>query len=461
MNGMKVINWLVACMALLAAALLTPAAALAHCDGIDGPVVKAAQKALAEGNVSRVLIWIPAKDEAGIKAEFQKTLAVRKLSADAREVADLHFFETLVRVHRAGEAAPYTGVKPAGRDLGPVIPAADKAIAEGSVDALLKLLPEAGRAEARKLFDAALAKRDFNLDDVAAGRQYVAAYVSFMHGVERLHGGGGCDACEHKEHGEHAAGQLGAPQGPSQGQIHVDGKTTVRELVGRYPHTRPVFEEHGIDYCCGGGQSLANAAKKHGLELPALVAALEKALQSPPQTSKPIDKDWYAVPLGELVKHIVSVHHAYMKKELPRLRTLAQTVLKAHGAKHGEMLGQVDSLVAALGTELSAHLTKEETIAFPRIVAAVRARAGKEASARAASSGGTGSAIGQLEEEHESAGKTLAQLRKITNDYTLPPDACPTFKALYDELQQMEADLHQHIHLENNVLFPRVLDLKH
>jgi regulator of cell morphogenesis and NO signaling len=281
-----------------------------------------------------------------------------------------------------------------------------------------------------------------------------------MHAVERLHGGGGCDACEHKQQGKHAAGNLDAPQEMPKGKIRVDGKTTVRDLVARYPQTRPVFEERGIDYCCGGGQSLNVVAQKHGLELPALVAAVEKALQSPPETSKPVDKDWYAVPLQELVNHIVSVHHTYMKKELPRLRTLEQRVLKAHGATHGEMLRQVHTLFAALDTELGAHLTKEETAVFPQIVAAdVRAR--EKTSARGASTGLVRNPIGQLEQEHESAGKTLAKLREVTNNYTLPGDACPTFKALYDELQQMEADLHQHIHLENNVLFPRALDLEH
>jgi hypothetical protein len=190
MNGKKLFG-LVGSV-LLAVSHVTPRAALAHCDGMDGPVVKAAQKALAKGNVNLVLIWIPPKDEGVIKAEFQKTLAVRKLSAEAQEVADMHFFETLVRIHRAGEGAPYTGVKPAGRDLGPVIPAADKAIEEGSADALLKLIPEAGRAHARQLFQAVLAKQEFKVDDVEAGRQYVAAYVAFMHGVERLHGGAPC-----------------------------------------------------------------------------------------------------------------------------------------------------------------------------------------------------------------------------------------------------------------------------
>src|ERR1035441_2111941 len=107
---------------------------------MHSPVVKAAQKALAETNVNLVLIWVHQDDEAQIKLAFEKTLAVRKLNAEARELADLYFFETLVRIHRAGEGAPYTGLKPAGRDLGPAIPAADKAIETGALEPLLKLI---------------------------------------------------------------------------------------------------------------------------------------------------------------------------------------------------------------------------------------------------------------------------------------------------------------------------------
>jgi iron-sulfur cluster repair di-iron protein len=460
MNAVKVLRWSVGCTAMLAAALLVPGVALAHCDGMDGPVVKAAQKALADGNVNRVLIWIPSKDEGVIKAVFQKTLAVRKLSVEAQEVADMHFFETLVRIHRAGEGASYTGVKPAGRDLGPVIPAADKAIEAGSADALLKLLPEPGRAHARELFQAVLAKKDFKVDDVGAGRQYVAAYVTVMHAVERLHGGGDCDACEHTNQGRHAAEDLAVSQRLLQGKIHLDGTTTVRDLVGRYPQTRPVFEQHGIDYCCGGGQSLAEVAQKHRLELPALMAAVEKALHAPPDKSAAVNKDWYAVPLQELINHIVGVHHAYLKKELPRLGMLEQKVLRAHGARHGDMLRQVHTLFVGLDGELSRHLAREEREVFPEIVAA-QARALEKTSDRTAASKSVRDPVGQLEQEHANAGTTLARLREVTNNYTLPSDACPTFKALYDELQQMEADLHQHIHLENNVLFPRALKLDH
>ena len=112
--------------------LMMPAKVFGHCDGMDGPVVKAAQRALAKGDINLVLIWVQANDEAEIRKVFARTLAVRKLSPEARELADLYFFETLVRIHRAGEGAPYTGLKPAGRDLGPAIPAADKAIETGA-----------------------------------------------------------------------------------------------------------------------------------------------------------------------------------------------------------------------------------------------------------------------------------------------------------------------------------------
>jgi regulator of cell morphogenesis and NO signaling len=126
--------------------------------------------------------------------------------------------------------------------------------------------------------------------------------------------------------------------------IQIDGATTVRELVGRYPQTRPVFERHGIDYCCGGGQALADVAQQHGVELSALVAGLQQALASPPSPSAAADRDWYAASLADLVEHIVRKHHAYMKQALPRLRSLAEKVLSAHSARHGDMLGQVQTL---------------------------------------------------------------------------------------------------------------------
>ena len=166
---------------------LMPAHALAHCDGLDGPVVTAAQRALETRNPALVLIWVQEKDEPEIRKAFEQTLAVRELSPQARELADRFFFETLVRVHRAGEGAPFTGLKPAGRDLGPAIPAADEAVRVGSVEPVRHLLMVAIQERLRLQFGEVMATKTFEPDDVAAGRAHVKAYVEFIHFVERLY----------------------------------------------------------------------------------------------------------------------------------------------------------------------------------------------------------------------------------------------------------------------------------
>lgn len=167
--------------------LFLPKQAIAHCDGLDGPVVKAAQRSLEIGNVNPVLIWVQKKDENEITKAFQKTLAVRKLSPQAKELADIYFFETLVRIHRAGEGAIYTGLQPAGRDLGPAIPAADRALENGKVEPLVKLLTDGIQSGVREQFKQALAKKKFGKDDVTAGQEYIKSYVEFIHYVERMY----------------------------------------------------------------------------------------------------------------------------------------------------------------------------------------------------------------------------------------------------------------------------------
>ncbi len=159
----------------------------AHCDGMDGPVVTAAKKALETGNVNLVLIWVQNKDEGEMKKVFQKALAVRKLNPEAKELADMYFFETLVRIHRAGEGAPYTGLKPAGRDLGPAIPAADKAVVDGKIEPVIKLLTDKMRDGINEYFEHVMAKKNFKKDDVEAGRKYIETYVIFIHYVEGLY----------------------------------------------------------------------------------------------------------------------------------------------------------------------------------------------------------------------------------------------------------------------------------
>ena len=171
----------------LALLVLGADAAFAHCDGLDGPVVKAAQKALQTNNVNLVLIWVKKESEPELKSVFQQTLAVRKVSPESRALADRHLFETLVRLHRAGEGAPYTGLKPAGRDLGPAIPAADRAIESGETAGLETLLMRELRDGLRESFARVQARRNYDANDVAAGREYVKEYVDYIHFVERLH----------------------------------------------------------------------------------------------------------------------------------------------------------------------------------------------------------------------------------------------------------------------------------
>jgi hypothetical protein len=168
------------------AALLVPAVALAHCDSLDGPVVKAAQRALETGEVSRALVWVTRFDEAEVQAAFDKALAVRVLGGAAQELADRYFFETVVRLHRQSEGEPYTGLKPAGSDLGPVIPAADRAIREMSAQPLVDLLTREVARGVRWHFDAVMAARIFPGASVEEGRRYVGAYLDFIHYLEQL-----------------------------------------------------------------------------------------------------------------------------------------------------------------------------------------------------------------------------------------------------------------------------------
>ena len=154
---------------LIAAALLVPAVARAHCDSLDGPVVKAAQRALETGDVNRAFVWVTPYDEREVRAAFDKALAVRALGGTAREVADQYFFETVVRLHRQSEGEPYTGLKPAGDDLGPVIPAGDRAILEMSVKPLMDLLTHEVARGVHWHFDAVMRARIFPGSSVEAG----------------------------------------------------------------------------------------------------------------------------------------------------------------------------------------------------------------------------------------------------------------------------------------------------
>ncbi|MDD4621519.1 MAG: DUF6448 family protein [Methanosarcina sp.] len=200
-------------LVILGIVVTTPVSA--HCDTMDGPVVKAAQEALETGNVNLVLIWVQEKDEAQIKEAFNNTIAVRKLSPEAKELADMYFFETLLRVHRAGEGAPYTGLKPAGLDLGPAIPAADEALKTGSPEKLVKLLTDATENGTREEFSKVMEKRNFNANNVSAGREYIEAYVPFIHYVERVYEAATAPAEGHYIEADNESGEM---------QIHAEEK---------------------------------------------------------------------------------------------------------------------------------------------------------------------------------------------------------------------------------------------
>ena len=182
----------------LALVALGPRPASAHCDALDGPVVKAAQRALESGKLHPVLAWVQAKDEAEIRAAFEKTLAVRKLAPEARELADQFFYETLVRVHRASEGAPYTGLKPAGSVNDPALLAADQALDTGKLEPVSDLLVERVKAGLAERF-AHLRSLEAPGEDIAKGREWVEAYVDYIHYVVGIHQAATGHGSEHEE----------------------------------------------------------------------------------------------------------------------------------------------------------------------------------------------------------------------------------------------------------------------
>jgi hypothetical protein len=194
--------------------------ALAHCDTLDGPVIGLARQALAKGDVKIVLPWVAADKEAEIRKAFDLTMAVRGKGEKEKELADMYFFETLVRVHREGEGAPYTGLKPAGLDLGPAIPAADKALETGNPDPLLKLINETIHSGIHKYYMEAKERKAHAGESVEAGRAYVEAYVPYLHFVERLYEDATTPIAHGMGEGTHAAAGHPEPAAPAAEHKH-------------------------------------------------------------------------------------------------------------------------------------------------------------------------------------------------------------------------------------------------
>jgi len=234
--------------------------------------------------------------------------------------------------------------------------------------------------------------------------------------------------------------------------MQVVSERTVRDLASTNPGAARIFESFGIDYCCGGERSLAQACSAAKVSVEEVMHALE---QTPAQKD---DRDWQAASLAELIQHIVEKHHAYVRAEIPRLTDLIAKVARVHGQNHPE-LESIELSFQALAEELTLHLLKEERMLFPYIVqleAAVKS-GGRPAPAMF---GAVQNPVRMMMMEHDSAGELLRRMRQVTKGYTVPEDGCMSYRMLYRALPEFEADLHQHIHLENNILFPRAVALE-
>ncbi len=226
---------------------------------------------------------------------------------------------------------------------------------------------------------------------------------------------------------------------------------TVGDLVARCPVLSRVFDEVGVDYCCGGKQTLEDVCREKGLDPQTVLARLEKSAIASSEESV---VDVVAMSLTELVDHIEKTHHTYLRSEFPRLDSLTEKVVSAHGEKDAR-LGQIREILLALSEELSNHMMKEEQILFPM----VRQLDASETTP-SFHCGSLANPIGQMESEHAGAGSALEKLRTLADDYAPPDWACNTYRVMLDALNKLEHDLHQHIHKENNVLFPRALQME-
>ena len=228
----------------------------------------------------------------------------------------------------------------------------------------------------------------------------------------------------------------------------INRESSVGALVAENIARSRVFEKYGIDYCCGGDTPFVEACATKGLDADAVAAELAES----DVARNSADADYRAMPMSRLCDEIEATHHVYMKRELPRLTELFQKTCAAHAENHPELV-QAAQVFQGLKLEIEGHLMKEEQVLFPMIrqieVAAEPPRF---------HCGSMSAPVSVMELEHDNAGAALAKLRKLTSDYTPPADACNTYGAMLAGLAEMEFDLHQHIHKENNILFPRALE---
>ena len=220
----------------------------------------------------------------------------------------------------------------------------------------------------------------------------------------------------------------------------IQGDNRVGQIATEHPLATRVFHRHGIDFCCGGGKPLTEACAARGVDADLVLDEIRKEL------ADKVDDGtrWDQAPVDDLIDHILEDYHKPLHEELPRLEAMAKKVNQVHGDKYPDTLPQILSTYLGLEDELQRHMAKEEQILFPMI--------------RQGSGPMTGGPISVMESEHASAGAALERLNELTKGYEVPEQACNTWRALWHGLAALEESLHQHIHLENNILFPRALN---
>jgi len=237
--------------------------------------------------------------------------------------------------------------------------------------------------------------------------------------------------------------------------MQLDSSVTVADIAGGSLAAVRISERLGIDYCCGGKRPLAAVCMEKRLDAEAVQRELDAAASAPGAGSR----DWTTAPLRDLIAHIVDTHHGYLKRELRPLSERMDKVYRVYNERYGPTLVGLPDAFKALRSELEMHILKEERILFPAIIAA-EAAAEAWRPLPANPFGSVRNPVRMMEMEHESAGRALAEIRQITRDFEVPEYACVTYRGLMSGLQELENDLHCHIHLENNILFPRAVEFE-
>jgi regulator of cell morphogenesis and NO signaling len=231
-------------------------------------------------------------------------------------------------------------------------------------------------------------------------------------------------------------------------------KTKVKDIALSNPGARQILESAGVDYCCGGAKSLHEACMHS--DVPA--EEILKRLSENSEQVSPGESTWVSAPLADLTRHICEKHHQYVREAIPRVRALLEKVKAKHGENHPE-IADIQMLFIEVGREMIMHMQKEEQILFPYIDAVERSVREKK-TLEPPFFGTVRNPIQAMMSEHDSAGELVRQIRKASSVYTPPADGCTSYQALYQDLRQFEEDLHQHVHLENNILFPRAVEME-